>query len=154
MTLEDLFRKKGMIMDVDKAMAQLKETAQGFGLPFGVRRMTYNSRLAQELGLWAESKGKGHEFHNQAFRAYFVAGQNLARQEVLVDMAAHAGLDRAQAGEILDKRLFKAAVDRDWEAAGARGIMAVPTFYMGLDRLVGAQPYEAMEAMVKKHLPA
>jgi len=153
MGLADLFRQKGLIMDVGKALAQLKETADSFGLPFGDRRMTYNSRLAQELGLWAEAEGKGHEFHSHAFRVYFVAGRNLARREVLLDMAGHVGLDRTQAGKVLDQRLFKAAVDRDWEEARAREIMAVPTFYMGPDRLVGAQPYKALEIMVKKHLP-
>ncbi len=153
MSLEDLFRKKGMIMDVGKAMAQLKQTADQFGLPFGDRRMTYNSRLAQELGLWAQAEGRGHEFHSHAFKVYFVEGRNLARREVLLDMAEKVGLDRSQAGTVLDKRLFKSAVDRDWEEAGAREIMAVPTFYMGPDRLVGAQPYEALEIMVKKHLP-
>ena len=153
MTLEDLFRKKGLIMDVNKAVDQLKATAEQFGLPFGDRRMTYNSRLAQELGLWAESRGKGHEFHTHAFRVYFVEGRNLARQEVLLDMAGHVGLDREAAREVLETRAFRDAVDRDWELSRAREIMAVPTFYMGLDRLVGAQPYQALENMVKKNLP-
>ena len=154
MSLEDLFREDGVIMDVDKAMAQLKETADRFGLPFGDRRMTYNSRLAQELGLWAEAEGKGHAFHSHAFRVYFVAGRNLAQRQVLLDMAGHVGLDRIEAGKVLDNRRFKAAVDRDWDEARAREVVAVPTFYMGQDRLVGAPSYEALEAMVKKHLPS
>ena len=151
--MEALFRQKGLLMDVDKAMAQLKATADRFGLPFGDRRMTYNSRLAQELGLWAETQGKGHEFHDHAFRVYFVEGRNLARREVLLDMAAHVGLDTDAAEKVLDERRFSDAVDKDWELSRAREVMAVPTFYMGLDRLVGAQPFQALEAMVKKYLP-
>jgi predicted DsbA family dithiol-disulfide isomerase len=31
------------------------------------RKKTYNSRLAQELGKWAETKGKGDEYHDAVF---------------------------------------------------------------------------------------
>lgn len=143
-----------MLVDAGKVVAQLKETAARFGVPFGDRSMTYNSRLAQELGLWAESLGKGHEFHDHAFRVYFVEGRNLARREVLLDMAGHVGLDRAEAEKVLDERRFREAVDRDWELSRGKGVTAVPTFFMGLDRLVGAQSYETLEIMVKKYLPA
>ena len=35
------------------------------GLPYNAdRNMSYNSRLAQELSKWAESKGKGDEIHS------------------------------------------------------------------------------------------
>jgi hypothetical protein len=36
-------------------MASLKRAADKEGLPLGERKKTYNSRLAQELGKWAES---------------------------------------------------------------------------------------------------
>jgi len=38
-----LFKKKGIPVDVDKMMAQLKATAAKFGLALGDRKMTYNS---------------------------------------------------------------------------------------------------------------
>ena len=149
--MEELFEKKGMPIDVEKAMAELQRVAARFGLPFGNRTMTYNSRLAQELGLWAETRGKGHEFHNEAFRAYFVRGENIAETAVLLDMADAAGLDRAEAREVLETRSFSDAVDRDWDLSRARGVTAAPTFFMGLDRLVGAQSYEILERMVLKY---
>jgi predicted DsbA family dithiol-disulfide isomerase len=39
-------------------------------------------------------------------------------------------------------------VDQDWELSRRKGVNAVPTFFMGLDRLVGAQPYEVLDKMV------
>ncbi len=74
-------------MNIDQVMAGLKQKATELGLPFGDRKRTYNSRLAQELGLWAESKDRGDAFHMAAFKAYFVDGKNLAQKEVLVDLA-------------------------------------------------------------------
>lgn len=132
-------------------MAHLQATAAKLNLPMGHRKNTYNSRLAQELGLWAETKGKGHAFHDAAFRAYFVEGQNLADPSVLVALMESVGLDLTEGQAVLDQRQFKAAVDADWQLSRSRGITAVPTFIMGLDRLVGAQSYEILEKMVIKY---
>ena len=152
MSLDELFKLKGMPVQVDKMMAQLKSTAAGFGLEMGDREMTYNSRLAQEVGLWAETKGRGHQFHMDAFRTYFVHGENLAKKEVLLGMIKRSGLDPEEGETVIDKRLFSKAVDEDWELSRKSGITAVPTFRMGLDRIVGAQPYEALKKLVEKYM--
>ncbi len=136
---------------MDKIVAQLKATAAKFNLPMGDRKMTYNSRLAQEVGLWAETKGKGHEFHIAAFKTYFVDGDNLAKKEVLLGLVRSAGLDPGEGEKIIDKRTFKDAVDADWELSRAKGITAVPTFIMGQDRLVGAQIHEILEKLIVKY---
>lgn len=149
--LEDLFKRKGIPVNVDKMMAQLKATAAGYGLPLGDRKMTYNSRLAQETGLWAETKGRGHRFHMEAFTAYFAEGRNIAQKEVLLDLVRKSGLDPEEGGAVIDGRSFSGAVDADWERSRNMGITAVPTFLMGLDRLVGAKPYAALKGLVEKY---
>ena len=151
LSLEDLFARKGIFSDVNKIVAQLQATAAKFDLPMGDRKMTYNSRLAQELGLWAEEKGKGHAFHMAAFKAYFVAGDNLAKREVLLALVRSVGLDPEEGESVMDQRTFRDAVDADWELARGNKITAVPTFIMGLDRLVGAQPHGVLEKMVLKY---
>ena len=123
-------------------MRHLRKTAEELGLPFGEREKTYNSRLSQELGLWAESKNKGDEFHEAAFKAYFVDGKNIAKIPVLVDLAASVGFPSDEAEVVLATRAFKAAVDADWNLSREKAITAVPTFEMNQDKLVGAQPYE------------
>ena len=133
--------------------AQMKAAAQKLGLELGDRNMTYNSRLAQEVGLWAEDQGQGHSFHMAAFRAYFVDGKNLADRQVLLDLIEQTGLDKDEGLKVIDDRTFSDAVDRDWDLSRQKGVNAVPTFFMGLDKLVGAQPHEVMERMVKKYIP-
>lgn len=152
MTLEELFRKKGMPADVGQVVDQLRAAAAGLGLPFGDRKMTYNTRLAQEVGLWAETRGKGHEFHNAAFKAYFVQGWNLALREVILDLMASVCLDMEEGARVIDQRSFGPAVDRDWSLSREKGITAVPSFIMGKDRLVGARPYPVLENLVREHL--
>jgi predicted DsbA family dithiol-disulfide isomerase len=125
-------------------LARLKQVAGELDLPFGERRMTFNSRLAQELGKWAEDQGRGDAFHHGVFLAYFRDGDNIARHEVLLKVCSDAGLEPAQARDVLDRRTYRQAVDRDWERSHRLGITAVPTFVGGGQRLVGAQPYQAL----------
>ena len=92
-----LLEEKGLLVTPEQVTANLKATAQSFDLPFGEGQMVYNSRLAQEIGLWAQACGQAHQFHDAAFKAYFVDDRNLADKAVILDLVASAGLDVAQA---------------------------------------------------------
>jgi len=126
-------------------MARMKKVANELGLPWGERKKTYNSRLAQELGKWAETKGKGDEYHDAVFRAYFVDGKNIAKTDVLMGLVKVVGLPENEAREALQMRDFKASVDSDWALVDEMGITSVPTFALNHQTLVGAEPYEALE---------
>lgn len=130
-------------------MARLKQVAAAEGLPFGERTMTYNSRLAQELGKWAESQGKGDEYHKAVFQAYFVDGKNIGKIPVLLDIARSVGLPDKEAQTVLEQRTFKEAVDSDWSRSYILGITGVPTFVINRQGVVGAQPYEVLELLMK-----
>ena len=130
-------------------IGRLRETAAALGLPFGDRHRTCNSRLAQELGLWAATQGEGESFQQLAFSRYFVDGANLAKIPVLLDIVRTAGLDEQAALEVLTTRSFSHLVDRDWNLARLNGITAVPTFVIGASRLVGAQRYEDLAEMLQ-----
>ena len=132
-------------------MARLKKVAEELGLPLGERKKTYNSRLAQELGKWAETKGKGDEYHDAVFRAYFVDGKNIAETDVLMGLVKAVGLPEKEAKEVLQMRVFKEAVDSDWDLAHKMGISAVPTFVLNHQTLVGAQPYEVLEQFLRNN---
>ncbi len=124
--------------------------ADSLSLPFSDRTMTYNSRLAQELAKWAESEGKGEEFHRAVFRAYFVETKNIALADELVRLAESIGLPADEAGQVILSRRFRQAVDADWARSHALGIDAVPTFIFGSRRLVGFQPYNALAELISR----
>ena len=138
-------------MSIEQIKARLRKAAEEAGLPLGDRKMTYNSRLAQELGKWAEEKGRGEEFHKAVFRAYFVNGINLAKTEELVAIAQEAGLPGGEAGKVLEKRTHNTAVDSDWQRSHQFGITAVPTFVINQRGVVGAQPYEVLERFLEEN---
>ena len=129
-------------------VAHLKATADSLDLPFGPRSKTYNSRLAQELGLWAEDQGKGAPFHLAAFKAYFADGLNLAKQDVLLELVRELDLPEEAALEVMTGRTYADRVDKDWSDSRFMGITAVPTFIMGQHKLVGAQSYERLVELV------
>lgn len=118
------------------------------GLPYGQRTMTYNSRLAQELGKWADTQPGGERLHDALFRAYFVEGRNLSDVPTLAAIAASVGLSATEAEYVLTSRQFRSAVDTDWERSRAFQITGVPTFVANGRGVVGAQPYEVLERLV------
>jgi len=130
---------------------RLKKAAADEGLPFGDRVMTFNSRLAQELGKWAESRNKGDAFHHAVFRAYLADGKNIGKIPVLVETAVSAGLPSTEAEDVLLNRTFKKDVDEDWSLSQTNLITAAPTFFMNKEKLVGAQPYEVMEKFMESN---
>jgi predicted DsbA family dithiol-disulfide isomerase len=146
-SLEALFAGRGY--DIPKMQAQMRARMAAEGLPYGERKMTYNSRLAQELAKWAESQPGGDAIHDALFRAYFVDGRNIGDPQVLIEIAKAVGLDQGQARQVIEKRTHKAAVDADWEKSRSYGVTGVPTFVVGERGVVGAQPYEALEELVK-----
>ena len=149
-TLEDLFA--GRNIDIPRMLSHLKQVAHNLDLPFADRRMTYNSRRAQELGKWAEQMGKGDAFHDAAFRAYFAHGRNIYEKDTLVNIVTTAGLDSVAAIEVLDSEKYKATVDQDWKRAYQSGVTAVPTFVAGGQKLVGAQPYPVLKEFINQRL--
>ena len=146
LTLEELFA--GRNIDLLAAQARMSTLMAEEGLPYGERSMTYNSRLAQELAKWAETQPEGNKIHDALFRAYFVDNNNLAVAENLVSIAVRVGLSPVDARMVLEQRQYRAAVDADWRRSRELGITGVPTFIINGRGLVGAQPYEQLDALV------
>lgn len=132
-------------------MTVLKRIANRLGLPFGEPKITYNSRLAQEMGKCAESKGKGHEFRKAVFYAYFAKEQPIDEIQVLAKLAESVNLNIKDAQKILQDRTFRKAIDLDWKRSYELGITEVPTFIFNHQILVGAQPYETLRDLLLPH---
>ncbi len=146
LTLEQLFA--GRNIDLAAAQSRMSALMAEEGLPYGNRTMTYNSRMAQELAMWAETQSGGEKIHDALFQAYFVDDVNLAKTENLVTLAEQINLPGDEARRVLEDRSCRAAVDSDWQRARDLGITSVPTFVIGNQGIVGAQPYSDLEAFV------
>lgn len=135
---------------VDDAHKRLYQIMDGINLDYNPDRiMTYNSRLAQELGVWGDTQPGGARLHKALFRAYFVHDRNIADPDVLLDCVSEAGLDVEAAREVIEKRSFSNAVDEAWAAARQRQVTGVPSFIAGSYITSGYQPVEELEKFLE-----
>jgi predicted DsbA family dithiol-disulfide isomerase len=147
-SMADLYA--GRNVDPEAMYQRMKGLMDAEGLPYGRRTHTYNSRLAQELGKWADTQPGGEAIHDALYRAYFVDARNIGDPEVLADIAQSVGLPAEEARQVLAERRFKEAVDADWAKSRQRGVTGVPTFVANHYGVVGAQPYEVLEQLLDK----
>ena len=148
MELSELFA--GREADIAAMQARLVKAAAAEGLPLAIRTRTCNSRLAQELGKWAESRGTGDPFRRAVYRSYFVDGTNIALIEELVRIAGSVGLPGDEARAVLAKRSFASSVDADWQRARELRITAVPTHLCNGRRLAGFSSYDDFVRLIGK----
>lgn len=135
--------------NLDTVHERLYELMDELGLEHCDRSMTYNSRLAQELGMWAETMEDGKALHKALYRSYFVHDRNLAKKALLLEAVSEAGLDVAAAEEVIDKRLFSDAVDQTWQRARQMQISGVPSFIGGSYITTGFHPYEELKKFIE-----
>ena len=140
----------GRDVDPEAIYARMKALMDAEGLPYGRRTHTYNSRLAQELGKWADTQPGGEAIHDALYRAYFVEARNISDPDILVELGQAVGLPADEARAVLAERRFKDAVDADWAKSHAYGVTGVPTFVAGRYGVVGAQPYEVLAELLGK----
>jgi predicted DsbA family dithiol-disulfide isomerase len=137
-------------LDPEAMYARMKGLMDQEGLPYGRRTHTYNSRLAQELGKWADTQPGGAALHDALYRAYFVDARNIGDPKILVEIAQSVRLDPEAARAVLTERPFKEAVDADWAKSRRYGVSGVPTFVAGGRGVVGAQPYEVLVQLLEQ----
>jgi len=147
-SLEELFA--GRNMDMEAMYTRMKGLMDEEGLPYGQRSHTYNSRLAQELGKWADTQPGGEAIHDALYRAYFVDAVNVGDVDALLTIAVDVGLDVYAAREVLQSRSFSDAVDADWDLSRRYRVTGVPTFVAAQKTVVGAQPYEVLENLLEE----
>jgi predicted DsbA family dithiol-disulfide isomerase len=129
--------------------------ARGAALDFAFnmdkRTRIYNTFDAHRLLHWAGTEGRQHELKRALFATYFTEGRNPSDREVLIDAAKAAGLDPAQAREVLESDRYAKEV-RDREQFYQRsGIHAVPSVIVNNQYLIqGGQPVEVFEQALRK----
>jgi len=146
--LTDLFSGRSP-EQIEAQQAQMRGLMEKEDLPYGKRTHTYNSRLAQEIGAWADTQKGGEVMHDILYKAYFVETKNIGDPDVLLEIVEANGLPVEDARKVLEERTFKDAVDEDWRKSRQYGVTGVPTFVAAGHGVVGAQPYETLEKFLE-----
>lgn len=122
------------------------------GLPHTERiERVPNTMKAQRLTEWAREQGRHRELHDRLFDAYWARGLDIGTDDVLLDEAEAAGLDREAAAEVLASDRYADVVAAETERAVELGAGGVPAWVVDGRVLVpGAQPHDVFERVLAK----
>lgn len=110
-----------------------------------------NTLNAHRLIHWAGLEGRQTPMVSALFRAYWVEGRDIGNLEVLADLAAEAGMDRAVVARLLSTDADLAEIQARESHARERGINAVPTFLIANQYVLsGAQPPEVWGQVIEE----
>ncbi|MCG7336742.1 DsbA family oxidoreductase [Sporosarcina sp. ACRSM] len=148
-----LAKKYGMSMEEAKKMTDNVEVqAKTVGLNYDFDKMTpANTFRAHRLAKLAEQEGIGAELSERLLRAYFIEGQKIGTNDVLLALAEEVGLDRDRVKEVLESDAFTEEVRHDITEAGQIGVRGVPFFVINRKYAIsGAQPAETFAEALRK----
>ena len=97
---------------------------------------------------YAKEQGKGNDYTDRLFRAFFQESLDIGDVDILTTLAGEIGLDKAAYREALEKRTYKAAHQEALKATAA--ITSVPTVQIGDQTLVGLQTKEKFVEAIEK----
>ena len=132
--------------------ANIKKLADDVGVTFKLTDKLPNSRMALYLSEFARKKGKFDEFHKLIFDSYWKDGKDIGDQALLLDLADSLGFDRSEVLEYIDSEEPFKELKISLNKLRKYGINGVPTFIIGDRIVVGAQPYEVFEKIIRKAL--
>lgn len=131
---------------------QLAGIARSDGLEMRFDRMkpgnTFDAHRVLHL---AHERGLQDAVKERLFRGYFTEGAAIGEPEVLVHLAAEAGLDADEVRAALAEDRFADQVREDEALAARIGIRGVPFFVVdGKYAVSGAQPTEALRGVLER----
>ena len=150
--VEHLSRKYGIgEAQIEQNRAAIRARGAALGFRFGARSRTWNTFDAHRLLHWAGLEGRQRELKHALLAAYHGDGENPSDPEVLVRLAATAGLDAQRAREVLASGTYADEVradERQWLEAG---IQSVPAIVVDERHLIsGGQPPEVFEQALRQ----
>jgi len=152
--------KKGFKMEglsfpkdyLEMVMANVKRLADEEGLMLKFTGTLPNSQLALFISEFARNKGKFDDFHKLIFEAYWKEGKDIGDLSLLLDLAESVGLNKEEIMAYIKSDEPVNRLKKNMFELGRRGINGVPTFLIGNQFVIGAQPYEVFENVIKNEI--
>jgi predicted DsbA family dithiol-disulfide isomerase len=154
--VEHIGRKYGATPEqsaANREMIKARAAEVGFDMRMGPDSRIWNTFDAHRLLHWAHETApeKQKALKQALFTAHFTDNRNLTDAGVLTSAAEAAGLDRAEAGEVLASGRYAQAVRAAEELWRSRGINSVPAVVVeGKYLISGGQPASAFEQALRQ----
>lgn len=111
------------------------------------------THLAFEGHQFARERGKGEEYSNRMFEAFFRENKDIGDVEVLTELAQEIGLDPLAYRQALESRKYEEQHQQALQDAQKYGIRAVPTFQIGRRLYQGVIPKEQLKEIIRESKP-
>jgi predicted DsbA family dithiol-disulfide isomerase len=154
--VEHIGRKYGATPEqsaANREMIKARAAEVGFDMRMGPDSRIWNTFDAHRMLHWAHETApeKQKALKQALFTAHFTDNRNLTDAGVLTSAAEAAGLDRAEAGEVLASGRYAQAVRAAEELWRSRGINSVPAVVVeGKYLISGGQPASAFEQALRQ----
>jgi len=125
--------------------SQIADAAQEIGVTVNFEKImrTPSTLDAHRLIYWAGIEGVQTAVVSKLFTAYFEDGYDISDHQVLMDIAASAGIDREKIGELLVQDIDRENIRKRDKNAREKGVRGVPCFIVDNHYVVqGAQSAE------------
>ncbi|HLR92195.1 MAG TPA: DsbA family oxidoreductase [Atopostipes sp.] len=144
-------RKNASEAQMQQMLDQVDEMASNAGLNYNFDDMKLTDTFpAHRVFQYAKEEGKGYEYYDKLYEAFFLNGELISDAEVLKRISSEIGLDEDRVGEILDnEKAYDKEVVLDIYEASQVGVQGVPFFVFNNKYGVsGAQPVEVFEQVL------
>ncbi len=105
---------------------------------------------AHNAAMCAANQGKFWQFHNELFiKQNEWAGKSESDvYKIMKNYATALSINGDDFSQCLDTKQFAAQVEKDKSEGKSKGITGTPTFIIGDNTIVGAQPFESFKAVI------
>ncbi|GAA0645992.1 DsbA family oxidoreductase [Brevundimonas lenta] len=137
----------------NREMIRERAASVGFDMRMGSDSRIWNTFDAHRLLHWAgeTAPDKQAALKKALFKVHFTEGRNLTDAGTLTEAAEAAGLDRAEAADVLASERYTGAVRAEEQLWLSRGINSVPAVVVDGKYLIsGGQPAEVFEEALRK----
>lgn len=127
---EYLAQRKGISTEQAQEMhdhVSSMASQEGLYYRFDLAKVANTFKAHRVLKL-AGTKGLDHALEEELFKSYFIEGEFIASDEVLLNKAVKVGLNAEEVQEVLDSNTFEQEVRADFHQAQAIGVQGVPFF--------------------------
>jgi predicted DsbA family dithiol-disulfide isomerase len=133
------------VQEMDARMERLAEI-EGLEYHLTDAGLTGNTLDAHQLLQLGKQHGVQDAVIERLYRAYFTEQRSVFERDSLVALAGEAGLDAAEARDVLERDAYVTAVEADVSEARSLGVSGVPFFVIdGRYGVSGAQATEVFE---------
>jgi predicted DsbA family dithiol-disulfide isomerase len=137
---------------LEMALANVKRLADEDGLTLKYTKTLPNSQLAMFISEFARKKGVFDKFHKLVFESYWLEGKDIGDLSLLLELAESVGLNREDIKSYIETDEPVKRLNKNIFELGRRGINGVPTFLIGNQFVIGAQPYEVFEYVIRNEM--